>query len=284
MTDAANATTTTTTQATNTTTAVAADAWMNSLDDETKGYLQNKGLAQKPVSDVITSISKFHREAEKLIGAPATDLIRLPKDPAAPEWSQVYKRLGALNSPEEYKLDGVKHAGDKPISEGLANTLRKAAHGAHLSNDAANAIARDVVAHLDSQEANRAADEATKTATERTALKSNWGANEAANMITARAAANALGVAPEAVTALEKVVGYAKVMEMFRQIGSKIGEDRFVQSRGGTQGTAMSKEQATDEITNLKNDQVWVKKYLAGGMEEKRKLEALQRIVSGTTA
>ena len=45
--------------------------------------------------------------------------------------------------------------------------------------------------------------------------------------IIAQQAAKALGATPEQVAALESVVGYDKVMEMFRSIGSKIGEDKL---------------------------------------------------------
>jgi hypothetical protein len=38
---------------------------------------------------------KAHREAEKLIGAPASEMIRIPKDPNDAEgWRQVRSRLG----------------------------------------------------------------------------------------------------------------------------------------------------------------------------------------------
>lgn len=255
--------------------------YWSGYDAETQGYLQNKGLTTKPIGEALVAVTKFHREAEKMIGAPANELVRLPKDANAPEWAQVYKRLGALDKPDDYKFDTLKHSGDKPLNENLVTTLRKAAHSAHLSNDAAVSMAKEVVTHLDAIESARIADETFKLQQEKIVLKNNWGANEAANMVTARAAATALGVSPEAVAALEKTVGYSKVMEMFRLIGSKIGEDRFVQSSGGAAGNVMTKEQAVAEKAALKADEAWVKRYLGGGVEERRKIDALDRIIVG---
>lgn len=271
--------------ATTTTTPGADATWFAGFDEETKGYVQNKGLATKPIAEAFVQVSKFHREAERMIGAPASELVRLPKEQNSPEWAGVYKRLGALNAPEDYKFEGLKHTGDKPLNEGLVSTLRKAAHGAHLSNDAASLVAKEVVTHLDSIESGRLAEETAKLQTEKKLLKDNWGVNEAANMVVARAAANALGVSPEAVAALEKTIGYSKVMEMFRTIGTKIGEDRFVNSASGA-GTSnvMTKDQAVAEKAALKADTAWVNRFLNSGLEERRKMEALDRIISGVTA
>lgn len=281
MTTEAAATNTTGSPATNTT---EAQVWWNGFDDETKGYIQNKGLATKPVNEAFVAVSKFHREAERMIGAPANELIRLPKEQNSPDWAAVHKRLGALNAAEDYKFEGLKRAGDKALEPALVDTLRKAAFGAHLSADSANVVAKEVVSHLDAIETARLAEETAKIQTEKKLLKDNWGANEAANMVVARAAANALGVAPEAVEALEKTVGYSKVMEMFRQIGTKIGEDRFIASGGTSGNQAMTKEQAVAEKASLMRDNAWVKRYIDGGLEEKRKMDALLRIISGISA
>lgn len=278
MTDAS-----TTTASTTTTTTEAQPFW-SGFDDETKGYVQAKGLATKPINEAFLQVSKFHREAEKMIGAPANELLRIPKDQTSPEWANVYKRLGALPTPDDYKFDALKHSGDKPLNEGLVATLRKAAHAAHLSNDSATAFAKEIVTHLDGIETARVADETAKIQTEKKALKDNWGANEAANMVVARSAALALGVTPEVVAALEKTLGYSKVMELFRTIGTKIGEDRFVSPNGQGGSGVMTKEQALAEKTALKNDQAWVKRFLNGGIEERRKMEALDKIITGVAA
>lgn len=263
----------------------AAQSWWASLDDETKGYLQNRGLAAKTPAEAFLAASKSHREAEKLIGAPAAEVVRLPKEQNSPDWAGVWKRLGALSAAEDYKFEGITQAGNKPLEAGLVDTLRKAAFSAHLSSDSANQMAKEVVTHLDRQDASRLADATAKEQSEMKLLKDNWGANFVANQIIAASAANALGVPKEAVTALEKQVGYSKVMEMFRNIGTKIGEDRFVTTGGSGKGTGniMTKEQAVAEKSELKGDKDWVKRFLSGGVEERRKMEALDRIISGVS-
>lgn len=277
MTDAAASTTTTTPTPTVTT---ETQTWWSGYDDETKGYVQNKGLSTKPVNEAFLQASKFHREAEKLIGAPANEIVRLPKDPASPDWTAVWKRLGAAAAAEDYKFEGVKREGDKALDPSLVDTLRKASFEAHLSPDNANAFAKQVVTHLDKIESGRIAEQQATLETEQKALKDNWGAKFVANSVIAASAATALGVSKDELEALGNTRGYAKVMEMFRNIGTKIGEDRFVLSQSGS-GNVMTKEQANAEKSALKADTAWVKRFLQGGVEEKRKMEALDKIIVG---
>ena len=285
MTDATGGTTTTGTTTTGTTTTGTTTTgtekpWFDTFDAETKGYLQNKGLDKKTALEAVVEISKFHREAEKFVGAPANELLRLPKDPNAPEWKGVYERLGKPKEATEYDFASVKRAGDKPLDQALTDTLRQAAFDSNMSKEAATRLAANVVKHLDGVESATAADKAAALATEKKSLNDNWGVNAAANMVVAKAAAAALGVSPEAVAALESVVGYSKIMEMFRTIGTKIGEDRFVQSSGG-QGNVMTRDQAVAEKNALKADKNWVTRYINGGVEEKKKMDALDRIIVG---
>jgi hypothetical protein len=96
-------------------------------------------------------------------------------------------------------------------------------------------------------------------------------------------AAGALGVTPEEDAALEKVVGYAATMEMFRNIGTKIGEDKFVLNLHQRRRLgAMTREQAVDRKAALMNDQVWVKAYLAGDAEKAAEMTALNTMIVGT--
>ncbi len=255
--------------------------WFDPLDTETKGYLQNRGWDKKSAIDAFMEASKAHREAEKFVGAPANEVLRLPKDANAPEWKNVWERLGKPIDAKDYDFSAVKRTGDKPLEQALADTLRQAAFDTNMSKEAAARLATNLAKHLDGVESAAAAATADKLAAEKKTLEANWGGNAAANMVVAQAAVRALGVEPEAVAALEKVVGYAKVMEMFRNIGAKIGEDRFVSNSNGGAPGVMTRDQAQAEKAALKNDKAWVKRYLDGGVEEKRKMDALDRIIVG---
>lgn len=256
--------------------------WFETFDADTKGYLQNKGLDKKTAAEAVVEISKFHREAEKFVGAPANEMVRLPKEANSPDWEKVHQRMGKPADKKEYDFSTVKRTGDKALDEALSDTIRNAAWNSNVNKESAVRIAQDVVKYLDGVETATQAVKADKLITEKAELNKNWGTNAAANMVIAQGAVKALGVSPEAVAALEGAVGYAKVMDMFRNIGTKIGEDRFVNSQGGNNTGIMTRDQAVAEKNELMADQAWKDRYLKGGMEEKRKMLAINTIIAAS--
>ena len=80
---------------------------------------------------------------------------------------------------------------------------------------------------------------------------------------------------------LEGVIGYDKIMEMFRSIGEKIGEDKFIKSGApGNQGGPMTREQAVAKKADLMSDPVWKAAYLNGDQQKLREMLALNTIIS----
>ena len=126
-----------------------------------------------------------------------------------------------------------------------------------------------------------ASDKAAALALERDTLTRSWGPNFETNKFVAAQAARALGVDPATVTALENQVGYAKVMEMFRNIGTKIGEDKFVAGAAPAGNGAFTREQAMERKAELMRDGAWVAKYLAGDNQAGREMTGLNVMISG---
>src|SRR5205807_108285 len=159
-------------------------------------------------------------------------------------WDAVWQRLGKPAEAKGYDFTDVKFSDGTPLEEDFVNAVREAAFKLHLPKDAATSITRAFAKYLDDAEVAEKAEKTAKLAEQKAALKKNWGANEAANMFVAQRAAAALGIAPETVSALEGVIGYDKIMEMFRSIGAKIGEDKFITGQQQAAGGAMTREQA----------------------------------------
>jgi len=242
-------------------------------DAETIGHWQNQGLADKTPEEIALAATKSHREAEKRLGAPANELVRVLK-PDAPEAEikAFWNRLGAPADPKDYDFTGVE--------EGLANAMREAAAKLFLPKDRAEAVAKALAAHVKSKADAAAADAAAALIKEKDALNKNWGQNRDANLFVAKQAAAKLGITPEVLDAIEKAQGYAATMEFLRNVGSKIGEAKFVESTGNNQGNVMTREQAQAKLADLKADTAWSKKYMEGGSAEKREMEALLTIVT----
>ncbi len=252
------------------------------VDEAMVGHWTNKGWAGKPAAEVAVEATKAWKAAEVFVGVPSTQLLRMPKDASDEATAKtMWERLGKPVDAKGYDFSEVKYTDGKPLEEGFANAVREASFGANLPKDAARSLARAFAKYLDNTKMSEAAERTAKLAEQRQALKTNWGPNEAANTFVAQRAAAALGIAPETVSALEAVIGYDKIMEMFRAIGSKIGEDKFITGTSAGGGGPMTREAAVAKKADLMGDKAWTKSYLEGDAAKKREMLALNIIISG---
>ena len=77
--------------------------WHQGVDADLVGAWQNKGYDLTDPAKVAVETGKAWREAEKMIGVPRDQLVRLPhntNDPAA--WRPVWERLGAPKEAKDY--------------------------------------------------------------------------------------------------------------------------------------------------------------------------------------
>lgn len=247
---------------------------------EMSGYLVNRGYDKMDPAAAFAAAVKAHRAAEAHLGAPSDQLLRMPKDGNDAEgWSRVAQRLNVPTDPKEYDFSAVK-VGENPMDEKLAEVLRPVLKSALVGKDRAPEVAKAVSDFYAQRETAAAADRATKLAAERVTLAGNWGANAEANMIVAKNAAKALGVSEEAVAALENTIGYAKVMEMFRNIGTRIGEDSFVVNGAPGGSGVMSSDQAAATLATKQQDQAWVSKLMNGDSDVVKEFDQLTRMVN----
>ncbi|MGD9878910.1 MAG: hypothetical protein AB7F22_07875 [Reyranella sp.] len=254
--------------------------WTEGLDTELVGHAQNRGWATLDPGAAAQAALKAHREAEKLIGVPAEQIIRLPKPEDTAAWEGVHQRLGKPKEAKEYDFADVKFADGTVPDQGFVDAIRNAAFTNNLSKPAAKELAKAVVKYMDAEDATEKTTREGELAAEKTKLRDSWGKNYDAFQVVAKRTAEALGITEQQITALEGTVGYAAVMSMMHTIGTKIGEDSFIQK--GPNGTgAMSKEQAVARKNDLQNDADWRTRYLNGGVKEKQEMEALIRIIAG---
>jgi hypothetical protein len=251
------------------------------------GHLQNRGWADKPVEEVALAAIKAHQEAEKFIGAPADKLIRLPNDRADQEgWAAVYNKLGALKDGERPNFDGISADG-KPLPKETQDLATMLAYRTRMNAENAIFAAQEIQKFLNADIKKAVEEFDAKLATQKDNLAKLWGPHYNGNKIVAENAMRALGVTPEDQTAAEKVVGYDRVMEMFRNIGSRIGEDKYV-SGGNTGGGQQyrTSESIQARIAELKSDKAWVDRYLNGGTNsvEYKELQNLQRLLTAPVA
>lgn len=265
---------------TTTTTTQTAPNWYDGADADTLGYLQNRGWDKVDAKTAAFNAAKAHREAERLIGAPADKIVRLPKDANdIAAITDLRSKLGVPADEKGYDYSTVKFEDGTALDEGFTSALSNALLQANVAKDKAPTVAQAVVKFMEAAEKQDTALASDKIVQEKQTLAANWGNNYNANLVVAQNTAKTLGVDPEAVAALEKQIGYAKVMEMFRNIGSRTGEDSFVRSTAPGANGSMSKEQAGATLKERQNDRVWVDKLMAGDTMTKREFDNLTRMM-----
>ena len=254
----------------------AAPKWYAGADAATIGHLQSHGWDVKTPTEAALAAVQSHQAAAKLIGHPPEKVARIPEPNDDAGWKTFYERLGAPADAAKYDFSKVTFQ-----DPAQGDFVRAQAAALHLNQNAALVLAQNVVANAAKAAAATLADNTAAINTERDALKKDWGANEAANLFTIGRTAEALGVSKDQVDALEKMdgMGYAKVMAMFLNIGSKMGEDTFVRNTapGGT--GLMSGEQASARKQELLSDSAWTARYQAGGKTELREMLAVQTVL-----
>lgn len=254
--------------------------YQGKIDADLIGHAQNAGWKLDDPAVLAGEALKAHREARKFIGVPENQLLRLPadaKDEAG--WNTVHTRLGKPKEAKDYDLSSVKFADGTAIDEAFADTIRQTSFSNHLSKDAATAFAQSVVKFMEGKDASEAAELTAKLNGQKEALKKNWGNSFDINRITAVQGAKRLGVSEEEVASMEGVVGYDRIMEMFRKIGVGTNEDTFQETNKGTDNPK-TVESAQARLNELMDDKAWGKRLTEGDAMARREFQALTELIA----
>lgn len=213
---------------------------------------------------------------EKLLGG---DKIALPKDENDPAWGDVWKKLGALEKPEEYASQVKPVEGTPDLDPGFVGAMSDLAAKARLTPAQWNTL----VAGYQELSKAAAAEEAAggpDIDAEFAAFKAELGAKADAFIADAQRAGMAVNMTAEESATLMSAFGVKRAMQIMSGLGSKFGKEAgFVEGKG-PQGQ-MTPEMARARIAELGNDPVWRRAYLEGDSGKKAEMENLQKIATG---
>ena len=234
------------------------------LSEENKSFVANKGF--KTFDDVVTSYINL----EKYQGVPADKLIRLPDENNADEVNAFYKKLGRPDKAEDYKFE-IAQGQDDAIAKAIAPELFKIG----LSQKQAAAIYKTL--ENEKIEQGKVAEAAAIKAEED--LKTEWGSNYENNLKAAQQAAKVAGVTAEQIEALQKATDYKTVMNMFKNLASKFGED-VLRGAGNNQQSrfTLTPQQAREKIEQLKTNKDWITKINSGDKATLQEYDELAKI------
>lgn len=247
-------------------------SWTQSLSPELQEFVNTKGF--KDPASVLDS----YRNLEKLRGVPQDRLLKLPETPDAPEWKDVYSKLGVPDNAEGYGLQATEGGDEK-----FLNWAKETFHGLNLTKDQAHKLVEGFNQFAQDKTEMSANEYNEKVKTQEMDLKKDWGSAYHQNVANAQNAARAFDIPGEAVDALEKVMGFDGVMKFLNNIGTKIGESNFHtgegrQGFGGGDSDLLTPSQAKAKIASLKQDPTFTQKYLAGDGEAKARMSRLHKM------
>jgi hypothetical protein len=261
-------------------------SWLDQINDpEIKGHIQTKGWHQLDPAQVAIEAIKAHRGVEKLMGAPADQLLRLPRVDDPEGTKAFWARLGAVEKPEEITLSNI--AFDDPAWQtGFTDAVRKAAIENHVPKEMAEKIAESVFRFAEGKGAESEAAASAQLEADRQELVREWGPPEGARfkaaMFVADKALDALGVTPEQQQQLADTMGRMAVAKLFHKIGSAMQEDRFVSGAAPASSSGiMTREQAISRRAELIADADFRSRFDRGDPNARKELDALIHIISG---
>lgn len=249
-----------------------ASDWTTGLNDDDKGYVQNKGF--KDTGALLGS----YRNLEKLVGTPQERVLKLPEKEDAPEWNDIYGKLGRPEKPENYKIP-VPAGDDGAFSKEAAKWF----HEAGISQKQAEKIAskwNEHAATLGAKGAQDAEAKSLQAKADAADIKKEWGAAYEQNLNIVDAAAAKFGMDEKQITALKDSMGLKGALQFLYNIGSKLGEGEFITGNGGPGGFggALSPVAAEQKIKTLMADPEFSKRYLNGEADAREEMKRLHEM------
>jgi hypothetical protein len=267
----------------------APSAWYSALDPEHLGHVQSRGWDKRDPMDALVEAVKGHVSATRMIGVPAEQLLKLPKEAGDSDgWRGVWQRLGAPADPKDYEFADVQ-VGE--VTNSLVDTLRGAAAGVNMPKPMAAAVAQSVAKWVNDQGESYKAEVASNLQVADEAIRKSWGSNyEAFNYVANRgqeALATRLGerLAPQLEGAMDvlRQAGFGELgREMMRVVGAGLGEDKFIGGSGVPGGrAAMTRDMALARLSELKADKTWVARFTSGDTDALKEMRAINLIIAG---
>ena len=220
-----------------------------------------EGFKEEKALDNFNNMEDFvksYLHAQKLVGA---DKIPVPNKHATEEdWNEVFKKLGAPESPEDYKYD-LK---DQELDSQQVSEFNKAAHKLGLLPKQAEGLIKfynEMNGNIASSQEETAAQAQLQTETE---LKKEYGPQFAKRLDQAKKlAVNSLGSDFLENTYLKdgsRLGDNIKVIKAFSDLADKLSEDEIIKGDGSDYMTAKDIEKEINELTQ-EGSAYWIKTH-----------------------
>lgn len=238
----------------------------------------------KAFKDPVAALEAY-RNLEKMVGAPADQIIRKPKDANDVEGIKAYRTaLGVPETADKYEIASPSGPAGADFVKWASATFLEAG----VPKEAAGAIVAKWNEFATAQFADMEQQAQTEFASGMVKLQYQWGGAYNERVELAKRALRTFGpeigiadIGDAGFKALEKGAGGGvQLIKLLAAIGARTTEDKFV--GGGPQVFTMTKEAADAKIAELRADKAWSTAYLNGDKNKQAEMMKLQNISAGT--
>ena len=214
--------------------------WSAALPDPIKAHITNRGLDKEDAPTAAAKLAGDHYAAQRLIGVPPEQILRLPKDAADPAYAEAYKRVASLGA--------YKEAAGYTFPEGTSESIAKSASETALKLGLPSHIAAELAAHMSAKTAEDSArseaERTTALGAQQATLRANWGANYDLNLFKTTKVVEALGWDKATLDSMQTTVGGDKLMAALLGLAGKMSEAEILRGGGIPTGPSLNRDQA----------------------------------------
>lgn len=204
----------------------------------------------------LASLAKSYHHAQKMIGVPKDQLLRLPATDKPEDWAPVWNKLGRPEKEDGYKLDGVEPETMK--------ALGKTAHDLGLSQRQLEGMHKWLAENVTANQG--VAEQQRKAALDTTVsdLKAEWGSAYPQRLADAEGAVNALEATFPGLKEALNVTDLGNkgpLVKFFAKYAATLREQGTLPGRSAGGFDVASPVEAQQQIAALKQDRQFMQAY-----------------------
>ena len=230
----------------------------------------------------IDALADSYYNAQKMIGVPRDQLLRLPTSDKPEDWAPVYDRLGRPAKADDYKLKVPE--GFPAAEKSFAESVMATAHGAGLTQKQFEAMTGWLYDKAGQSIAQQRANQEATAAAGITALKTDWGQAFDTKVEQSRGAmlyyADKAGITAEVKKAMDETGAgnHPAIVKLFNYMAATLHEDGVLTGKAFGESALQSPVEAQQQINALMADKNFMKNYMNPNRRDPAKIEAMARM------
>jgi hypothetical protein len=230
----------------------------------------------------LEGLADSYYNAQKMIGVPKDQLLRIPTSDKPEDWAPVYNRLGRPEKAEDYKLKVPE--GFPPAEKSYVESWTARAHELGLTQKQFEGMYNRLYEMAGQSIAQQKANQDGQVAAWVGSLKTEWGQAFDTKVEQSRSAlsyyADKAGVTAELKKAMDETGAgnHPAFLKLFNYMGLNLHEDGKLTGKAFGESALQSPVEAQQQISALMQNKDFMKQYMNPNRRDPAKIEAMARM------